>query len=76
MTRKEKHSIMLDLCEDYFDALYGAGDYPSVNGVTLTVDDVIAGIRFVRGRADEAPGWWAEYVFEERSRHREDQEET
>ena len=64
MTRREKHMTMLDLVENYL-----LGDD------SLSADEILDGVRFARGRAD-APGWWAEVVYELRAQRREDREQV
>lgn len=64
MTRREKHMTMLDLIEDWL-----------MGGSEFTPQELLDGVRFVRGRGD-APPWWAETVFELRAQRREEREES
>lgn len=54
---------MLDLIEDYL-----------TGNPRLSQAELLDGVRYVRGRG-EAPPWWAEVLYEERARRREDREE-
>lgn len=57
---------MLDLIEDHFtEDVWG-----------LLPSELLDGVRFVRGRSEEAPGWWAEVVYELREQRREDREDA
>lgn len=57
--------MMLDLLEAHL-----LGD-----DTRFTVEELLAGIAFARGRGDP-PAWWAETAFEMRAERREDREEA